>query len=177
MEVGRAIEWYIIVLLGVFDRPIPTALHLQKEIFVLSKAVPKISEYVVYEKHHEGPYSEDLSDVANDPVYHPSSYRRELNVGYVITQEGKQVYKKILEANKDRQDFIELLAMAKMVRDIYDVLSRDELLLLIYSTYPEYTEYSSVSSRILEPQKKRQLASSLLKKGIITEERYQEIVG
>jgi hypothetical protein len=176
METAQAIERYIIILLGVFDRPIPSELHLQKELFVLSKAVKKINEYIIYEKHHEGPYSVDLRDVSADPIYHPNAYKKDYQKGFILNPEGRQIFEKIIAANSENPEFIEILAMSKMVRELYDKLSRDELLLLIYSTYSEYTEFSTVSKRILEPRRKEHLAKSLLKKGVITEERYREIM-
>ena len=65
----------------------------------------------------------------------------------------------------------------KLVREMYDKLSRDELLFLIYITYPEFREKSKVSEKLLAPREKKRLASALLKKGIITKKRYEEIVG
>lgn len=177
MDITKGIERYIIVLLGVLDRPIPSELHLQKELFVLSKAVEKINNYIPYMKHHEGPYSIDLHDVSAEPIYHPNAYRRDYKRGFILNPEGKQIFKKIINSNSENPEFIELLAMSKMVRELYDKLSRDEILLLIYITYPEYTEFSTVSDRILEPYKKKQLAKGLVKKGVITEERFREIVG
>jgi len=177
MDITKAIERYIIVLLGVSDQPIPSELHLQKELFVLSKAVKKINEYIVYISHHEGPYSVDLHDVSSDPIYHPNAYKRDYQNGFILNPEGRQIFEKIVSANSGNPEFVELLAISKLVRELYDKLSRDELLLLIYSTYPEYTELSTVSNRILESRKKERLARGLLKKGVITEERYREIMG
>lgn len=37
-----------------------------------------------------------------------------------------------------------ILAAMKMVRELYDKLTPEELLLLIYDTYPEYREKSNV---------------------------------
>jgi len=176
METARGIERYIIVLLGVLDRPIPTELHLQKELFVLSKAVKKINDIIIYEKHHEGPYSADLHDVSFSPIFYPNAYLRDYQRGYILNPEGKVIFEKILAANSDNQEFVEFLAMSKMVRELYDKLSRDEVLLLIYSTYKDYTEFSSVSDKILSPIKRERLAKSLLKKGVISEKRYKEIL-
>jgi hypothetical protein len=176
METARDIERYIIVLLGVLDRPIRSELHLQKELFVLSKAVKKISDAIVYEKHHEGPYSADLHDVSFSPIFYPNAYQRDYQRGYVLNPEGKEIFEKILAANSESQEFVEFLAMSKMVRELYDNLSRDEILLLIYSTYKEYTEFSTVSDKILSPRKRERLAKSLMDKGIISEKRYNEIL-
>ena len=169
------IEKYLILLLGVVDRPISTQLHLQKELFILTRSVHKISEYIVFEKHYNGPYSADLKDISNEPIYFNDSIIHDAR-GYHLSSKGKNVYNKIIDSNKNEQKFIEFLTILKVIRKLYDKLSSDELLFLIYTTYEEYTEYSSVSDRLLAPKKKHELASKLFKKGIITESRYNELV-
>ena len=171
----HVIENYLIVLLGVLDKQIPSSIHLQKEIFVLSKAVPKIGEYVAYEKHYLGPYSVDLANIASDPVFYPNAFSSKNN-SYEITDEGKKIFEKIVESNKNNDKFTEFLALAKMVREMYDGLTQDELLFLIYITYGEYTEYSSVSDRLLSSAKRKELSRKLFNKGMITESRYRELV-
>jgi len=173
----QTIEKYIIILLGVDDRPIPSLTHLQKEMFVLSKGIPKIGDFIKYQKHYLGPYSEDLSDIVKEPVYYLNAFKQDSKQGYKITEEGKDILKKMIESNKENPKFLQLVSLAKMVRKLYDRLSRDELLLLIYITYNEYTEFSSVSDKLLSPLKKHELARSLLNKGLITESRFKEIIG
>ncbi len=175
-DIVQYIERYIILLLGVVERPVPTSVHLQKELFVLSKSAPKIGEYITYEKHYLGPYSADLNDVAQEPVYHSGTIKYDPARGYFLTPHGREIFGKIVEANKKNEYFLELLSLMRAVRDIYDKLSHDELLLLIYVTYDEYTEYSAVSERLLAPKKKAELAKGLLRKGLITEARYRELV-
>jgi hypothetical protein len=47
----------------------------------------------------------------------------------------------------------------------------------VYITYPDYTEFSNVSDRLIkDPKKRAQLSESLLRKGVITEERYKELI-
>jgi hypothetical protein len=73
--------------------------------------------------------------------------------------------------------FKELLGMMKMIRELYDKLSRDELLFLIYITYPEYKQMSKISDELLSTKRRKEIAGRLLKKGVITEGKYQELVG
>jgi uncharacterized protein YwgA len=171
------IEKYLIILLGVDDRPIPSLTHLQKEMFVLSRAIAKIGEFIKFQKHYLGPYSEDLSDIVKEPVYFSNAFKQDSKQGYKITNEGKQILEKMIESNKGNPRFSQLLSLAKMVRKLYDRLTRDELLLLIYITYSEYTEFSSVSENLLSPMKKQELVKNLLSKGLITESRFKEIIG
>lgn len=171
------IEKYLIILLGVDERPLPSLTHLQKEMFVLSKAIPKIGDFIKFQKHYLGPYSDDLSDIIKEPVYYSNAFKQDSKQGYKITEEGKIILKKMVESNKENPKFLQLISLAKTVRKLYDRLTRDELLLLIYITYNEYTEFSSVSDKLLSPIKKQELARSLLNKGLITESRFKEIIG
>ncbi len=171
------IEKYLIILLGIDDHPIPSLTHLQKEMFVLSKAIPRIGDFVKFQKHYLGPYSEDLSDIVKEPVYFSKAFKQDSKQGYRITEEGKQILDKMIESNKENPRFLHLISLAKIVRRLYDRLTRDELLLLIYITYDEYTELSSVSEKLLSQNKKQELARNLLNKGLITESRFKEIVG
>lgn len=176
LDIVKVIERYIILLLGAVDRPISTQVHLQKEFFILSKTIPKISEYVVFEKHYMGPYSNDLKDVSNDPVYLSDCFTHDSN-GFSLTAKGKNYYNKFVKVNASSAKFIDFLAIVKIIRELYDKLSEEELLFLIYITYDEYTEYSSISDKLLAPTKKKYLADNLLKKGAITESRYKELMG
>jgi hypothetical protein len=75
------------------------------------------------------------------------------------------------------EKFIRLLHSFKLIRDIYDKLTKEELLFLIYVTYPEYVELSSIYDRLVKDKEKRmQLSESLLKKGLITADRYRELI-
>jgi len=75
---------------------------------------------------------------------------------------------------KDDPNFKKLHEAMKLIRKLYDKLSRDELLLLVYATYPEYKIKSNVYDRIYK--KRKELAFSLLKKGLITRKRYEELI-
>lgn len=176
LDIVKVIEKYLILLLGAVDRPISTQVHLQKEFFILSKTIPKISEYVVFEKHYKGPYSNDLKEVSNEPVYLSDCFTHDFD-GFYLTDKGKDYYNKFVEFNTNDGKFIEFLAIVRMIRELYDKLSEEELLFLIYITYDEYTEYSAVSDKLLSPNKKKYLANKLLKKGAITESRYKELMG
>jgi len=69
-----------------------------------------------------------------------------------------------------------MLAIIKMIRELYDKLTSKELLLLIYITYDDYKEKSKISKEILSKNERNRLAHNLFKKGAITETRYNELV-
>lgn len=155
----QVIGRYLILLLGVVDRPVPSLLHVEKELFVLSKANPKIANLVTFEKHYYGPYSEDIAELVKNPVYYVDAFKHEPGVAQSpLTRKGKKGYEALVRENLDSTKFRELLSMMKMIREMYDKLSRDELLFLIYSTYKEYMQKSTISGRLFSPQKRREIA-------------------
>jgi uncharacterized protein YwgA len=178
MDQIEAIERWIILLLGVVDtRPIPSETHLQKELFLLSKSSPKISELIRFDKHHFGPYSVDLDDVSKNPVFLSDTYALDSeNKKIFITPRGVEVYERMVSEYGDQAKFSQLMAMMRMVRDLYDRLSTDELLFLIYVTYEEFTERSWKSMELLSEPKRSMLAKRLLRKGVITSKRFDEII-
>ncbi|MGQ9722386.1 MAG: hypothetical protein ACUVXA_13805 [Candidatus Jordarchaeum sp.] len=175
MEI-EIIERYIILLLGVENKPIPSPLHLQKELFILSKANPKIGEFVTFEKHYYGPYSEDIDELIKNPVFHTNAYQLDRKKSIRLTPEGREIYNKLVRDYSDNPKLKALLGMMKMVREMYDKLSKEELLFLIYLTYNEYKQKSRISDELLSQQKRKEIAKKLMEKGVITEERYVELV-
>lgn len=147
-------------------------------MFILTKTNPILQDLFNFEPYHYGPYSQVLQDLAEEPFYFEEAYNFDDKGRIYITEEGKDEFNEILEENKGNKDFEELINALKLIRDFYDRLTVDELLLLIYVTYPDFTEYSSVSNRLLKNRKKRKfLSESLLKKGLITRKRYEELLG
>lgn len=179
------IEQYIILLLGVDKRPIPTNLHLQKEFFVLRNVAPKLEKLIKFEKHMYGPYSPDINEALKNPMYYHNAfsfYYEELPlVGKMITRitltrEGKRVYKQILREYGSDIYFQEFLAIAKAVRMLYDSLSYMELLLLIYTTFKDWTEYSKIYYNLMESVCKNEIVNQLFKKGFISKKKYHEML-
>jgi uncharacterized protein YwgA len=88
----EVIERYIILLLAAIDRPIPSPEHLQKELFILSRAHPKIARFFTFEKHYEGPYSEDVKDLVNHPAYNVGAYQRDKEGRTWLTPKGEAIF-------------------------------------------------------------------------------------
>ncbi len=168
-----AIERYLILLLGVINRPIPSSLLLQKELFVLSQSRASIQKFLKFLKHYKGPYSLEIQDLIESPMHYPDAFQVERGKIY-LTENGRQIYEDLVQYYGNNLKSRRFLQAIKLVRTLYDRLSRDELLLLIYLTYPEYTEKSEEFDRVM--RRRKVLARSLLKKGIITEQRYKEIL-
>ena len=173
MEEEEIIERYMILLLGIVNRPIPSITHFQKEMFIFTKVNPKFQEIFEFEKYHYGPYSQALAEITEEPLYYENAWYRNKEGKICLTSEGKKIFNKILEEKSNDKDFSETIASLKLIRNLYDKLSNEELLFLIYATYPEFTKFSSVSNKIIN--KKPKILKNLLKKGLITKKRYEEL--
>src|SRR5688500_11418635 len=98
-------EKYIILILGSNTNPLPTELHAQKELFILSTVNPKVDDYFKFEKHYQGPFSQLLSEQIREPKYYPNAYTVDLT-GFHLTNEGKKEFEKL---NKDYQSNLKFL--------------------------------------------------------------------
>ncbi|MHA1291284.1 MAG: hypothetical protein ACTSQJ_01295 [Promethearchaeota archaeon] len=172
----EVIERYLILLLGVKDEPIPSETHLQKELFFLSKSNPIISKFITFQKHYFGPYSEVVDDLSRNPVHFVNSFEYNKEGKFNLMNSGKDIFKTLIEKFQDNENFKKLLSAMKLVRKIYEKLTTDELLFLIYATYEEYTKKSHKAKDLLTKSSRKRLAQQLLEKGVITKGRYLELV-
>jgi hypothetical protein len=172
-DVNEVVERYIVLFLGASPDPIPSELHLQKELFVFLNVYKNLQEFIHFEKHYKGPYSQEIKEALESPMYLSNSWQLE-DHKIRMTKEGQEVYKELVSFYKDDERFKQLLEAIKLTRRMYDKLSGDELLLLIYLTYPEYKVKSDVFDKLYAMRER--LGSALLQKGIITANRYKEII-
>ena len=178
---SRALELLILLLLGANDQKI-SILHLEKEAFFLWNFHPDIKKFMGFISHYRGPYSEEIEQIIKNPfnlincwMYIPPTRYDTLSGGYVeLTPHGRREYQRLYAASSVNPQMGPILAAMKMVRELYDKLSLDELLLLIYDTYPEYQKKSNVFDDI--QKSKKRLAGNLVKKGYIDEDRYEDLM-
>ena len=173
----KIVEEYIVSLLGIEEKSCPTDWHLQKEIFIFTKMNPKAKQLFNFVRHYEGPYSQVLQESVKEPMFYEDAFVVKKNGEICLSEQGRQVFEQIKREHVNDERFAHLLHSFKLLREIYDKLSKEELLFLVYITYPDYTEFSNVSDRLIkDPKKRAQLSESLLRKGVITEERYKELI-
>jgi hypothetical protein len=171
-------ERYIVLLLGAVERPIPTVWHLQKEMFILSQTVDRVKELFYFEKHYEGPYSQLLQELAQDPIYLPDAYAFDRAGRIFLTDTGMKVLRDIVRKYESNERFVRAFNAMKLVRGLYDRLSRDQLLFLIYVTYPDFVENSSIYEKLVGNKERREsLIQGLFDQGAITDERRKELLG
>ena len=143
---------------------------------ILSKIVPKLSRILTFEKQYYGPYSEDLQELIDNPLYYDGAYVYNSDGSISLTEYGKKIFNKIVEENKGEPRFNQFINLLTLTRKLYDKLTQEELLFLVYITYPEFRDHSEILERLLSNGKRKEIARSLLEKGLITEERYNEII-
>ena len=159
---------FIAILLSGADRPIKNKINFQKELFLFSKSFPKFFAFFEFVPHYYGPYSSS----AADSIENHDDYFVNDNKGIYLTPEGRNLAEdSINEFSPENRE--KIIISRNIVRSLYDSLTSDELMFLVYKTYG-YTEKSEIINSLLE--KKEYLADRLLKKGVITEKRYRELI-
>ena len=172
----NALEDLIILLLGSSSNPMPSRWHLQKEMFMLAKANPKLEPLIYFEPHYNGPYSSRLQEASFEPFHRAGAYKVDGDGKMHLTEEGRRIFDKKVADAGPQSKLADLLIVAEMIRMLYDKLSVDELLFLIYNTYPEETEHSNIRDSFKDDSVRRRLADSLLKKDMITQGRHGELI-
>ena len=90
----KVVEEYIISLLGVVDKPLPSEWHLQKEFFILTKMNPKVQKLFNFVSHYEGPYSQILQESYYEPMCYDDAIEANKK-GIFLTEQGKRTFKNI----------------------------------------------------------------------------------
>lgn len=177
----KGLERFILLILGASGKKI-SLLHIEKESFLLWNFYKKLKDSLKFIPHLRGPFSREIQESVLDPVYsegyweyiHPKNEDK-LSGGFVkLTPEGKREYEYLVEKIKEEEEVFHLLTGIEIVARLYGKLSLEELLLLIYDTYPEYIEKSKVYEDIWN--KRKPLSAKLIKKGIIDKERYKSLL-
>ena len=169
-------ERLIILMIGSSGRPVPTFIHMQKEMFLLSRSFAKIEDTFHFEAHYYGAYSQHLDESIKEPLYYPNSYSYDKR-GIFLFNEGKSNFESFSRKYKSSESFQLILSSMKMTREIYDKLTYNEFLLLMYLTYPDYTAKSVIFSGLVEDEtKKNSLLQSIRRKGLLTDDRFNELM-
>lgn len=154
-------------------------LHLQKEAFLLWKFDNQLKDSMHFISHLKGPFSRDIEETIEYPMalincwktYKPSR-NDDLSGGFIkITSKGITKYNKIEKEIKksEIEELLHLLTASQIVTHIYNKLSVEELLLLIYDTYPNFTKKSSIYEKIYS--NKDIISKQLIAKELIDEKR------
>lgn len=175
-DIQKLLEYIILLLLGNTSDDKITALHLQKEVFLIQNFDPNISrDFFNFIKNYKGPFSRRVHETIRSPIFLVDCWRYQKPKGYdkltggfiSITNQGKKEYEDILIAIKEsnQENLLHLISATKILNDLYSKLNPEEILLLIYDAYPKYTEKSNVYYQL--NNKRKTIAKQLYQKGYI----------
>ena len=176
----KFIEYLILLILGDFNEKL-SVLHIQKEIYLLCNFDVELKKLFSFVKHYKGPYLDLINSCCESPFYLEGCWEyfepnEKISGGFLkITDKGLKEYLSFIQKIKDEniEELLHILTAITMLNRLYGPLNCEELLLLIYTEFPEYTEKSEVYSNIIS--NKINIAKDLFDKKFIDEEKYNEL--
>jgi len=143
-------------------------LFLQKEVFLIVNFIKEMKSSADFEAHFYGPYSESVEYA----VEHLLSYKLvEEKMGkYVITHSGIDVFEEL--KNRLSEDKLEAIEDFKV---FLNDLSQKELLVFIYSSFPEFTTESGIKDEVYKGRVP--VAISLYRKNKVSLEKAASLAG
>ncbi len=163
------VQKYILLLLNSNDADLISGkTKLMKELFYISQNIPELEDEADFEPDNYGPSSDIVvSDLEKLDILQLIDNKNE---NYSLTELGKRISKKILSSiDKEELEIIEDM------KRLFSDLTYDEMLGLVYFSYPEMTKVSLVKSQIED--KREKIALGLLKKGKVSIAKAAEIAG
>jgi uncharacterized protein YwgA len=148
--------------------PIRGKLWFQKQVFAISKNLPKLSENLEYEPALMGPFSEAL-EVNVDQLVAVELLEQD-GARYELTPTGREVASIIEKETKPEE-----LQLISDVKELMNDLTDDELLALVYYTNKDMISESEKVDKIAP--KRKDLSASLFRKGKIGAEMGALIAG
>lgn len=109
IDIQQLIEQYLILLLGVKSKPIPSRFHLQKEMFILLNTIPRLQQFIKFRKHYYGPHSLDIKEHIDEPLYFSNPFKIHSNQRIELTKSGKEIYEKLNNEFKDNPKFQKII--------------------------------------------------------------------
>jgi hypothetical protein len=158
----------IALLLSGAEKPIPSKVNFQKELFLLIKAMPQFESIFDFIPHRLGPYSNSADRIIE---INPDLFVADKK-GIYLSDDGKR-FRSSVQKEMRPENIEKLIRSIEFIRSVYDRLTDDEFMFLVYMTYG-YTEKSDWFDALLK--RKKRLADSLLRKKIITHQRYLELL-
>lgn len=143
-------------------------IFLQKEMFLIINYINEMEDYADFISHFFGPYSEPVEkSLGNLEAYQLVNYKKGK---YYITEKGVEVYNR--KKDELKEDQIEAI---RYFKDFLNNLTRDELLVFIYYSFPEFTDESVWNDNI--ERKRKEVSKSLYIKGKVSLEKAASLAG
>lgn len=152
---------------------IPDRLHLQKEMYFLTRLSEDLSRDCAYQEDKGGPWSETV-EAAEANLELNGLVHRVGGQAYRLTAEGKQLATRIRNAPGGAVKKRLARAVAELVPFCHS-LNEEELLLVTYVDYPDSAKNSIEVNRVMS--KRKALAKDLLRRKLVSTSRAAELAG
>ncbi len=164
------VQGFILALLGLGDEhEIRGDLHLQKELYLLSRQIDVLARACNFIPYLKGPYSEDVDAAVSD--LKALGLLEERRRGRLrLTEEGRNLFEELMDEIPSEVE--ERLLESK---DFFNDMSDDELLVFIYAVYPEMATESVLRDRVMT--KRIPIAKRLYARGKVSLERAAHLAG
>jgi len=124
----------IALLLSGAEKPIRSKVNFQKELFLLIRSLPQFESLFDFMPHRLGPYSNSAEQIIES---NPELFVAD-NKGIYLSDEGER-FRSSVQKEMRPENLERLVKSIEFIWSIYDHLSDDEFMFLIYMTYG-YTE-------------------------------------
>lgn len=172
IEQLNEVDRFILLLLRAnHSKPVPGALWLQKEMFLLQDVFPNLAEETDFEPYLMGPHSEIVADEAEE--LERSKLVKTESGKIVLTTEGEEIADILAKKTKEKES-----QKIEEFKEFLNDLSKEELLAFVYFSHPFPKELAkeSVEYKDLLPKRKK-LALALYTKGKLSAQRAAQIAG
>ena len=171
-ENQEQLEYLILLALGSSKR-ILSMIHIEKEIFFLWNSSNIIKELFDFIAHYKGPFSRSVSESVKSPMfldeyweYLPPKKGDDISGGFIrLNDSGRSEYEKLNKKIHDSNNkkLIHILSAMELIHDLYDNLSPEELLFVVYTNpkYKEFVKKSEVFNEIVTKRRKEQLKKKI----------------
>ena len=167
-DLGEVKKNLLLLLSSKSNEAIQGKLWYQKELFMLSKNNEELEEEAGFEAYFWGPYSE-LADEEMEELLQLGVVDK-IGAKFILTKLGKEIaldIKKSLPTNEN--DLVE------EVKEFLNDMSKDELLLFIYISYPNMTDDAVEFKKILP--RRKDIAIGLYRKDKVSVGKAAELAG
>lgn len=167
-ELNNAEKIVLLLLATQNEQAVPGNLWLQKQIFLIAEELPALAEYLDYEPHLQGPFSETVNNIADNLQY--LGLVKRSRRGLELTESGSNSAKRIMSGSD-----AELISQIQSAKNLLNDLSKDEMLVYIYYTFPQMTTSSWEKEDLQE--KRVSAAKSLYLRNKVDLEKAADLAG
>lgn len=166
-ELSQA-EKYVLLLLYAGNKGVKGSLWFQKEMFELTKSFKELAEELDFSAYSYGPFSESLLEI-KDMLENSGLITKSEN-RLILTEDGEKIAEILWKKTKNKIKKIIL-----EIKNFFEGLDWEELLLYIYVTSPKMTDKSVKYNEIMS--KRFKIALRMLLENKVSLEKAAKLAG